>query len=501
MERFDLIVIGAGAAGLSTALSAKGLRVALFCKGVLGLDGSSCWAQSGIAAPLSSADSTLQHAADTMSGGSRANHKMAVRWMVEDASDSITWLTQLGVQWSRNAGGVLLNRGAGHSAPRLLHAGGDATGSEVMRALREAVASKPSIKVFEFAEAERLIKMDGRVVGVQVNFRRGESQSFFAPDVVLATGGSGQLYKYTSNPVEATGAGLALAHQAGAALSDLEFVQFHPTGLSARGNQEADQLPLLSESIRGAGARLVNSMGVRFMAAIHEQAELAPADITARAVFQQMEQGQEVFLDARSVGDSFKTRFPTAFAACSNRAIDPRFDLIPVTPVAHFLIGGIKVDMHSMSSLPGLYAVGEVAHTGVHGANRLGGNALLEAIAFGRTLGDRLARQPQNSRSFTDDGSVPQRRFAQAPASESLVYNRLRNLMWAFVGIQRNQEGLQNALEQIQLLEKRCLSGSRALDQLLVARMITEAALARPSSLGSHVRVENSGRFERVAVA
>lgn len=502
-DRFDLIVIGTGAAGLSTALAARGLRVAVLCRGVFGLDGSSCWAQGGIAAALSNSDSTIQHAAETLAAGSRAGNKMAVRWMVEDAQDVVRWLGSLGVQWDRSTQGALLSRAAAHGVARVLHAGGDATGAEIMRALRDAVSSISSIQVFEFTEAERLIKMDGSVVGVQARSRLGEQIDLFASNVVLATGGIGQLYRHTTNPIEATGAGISLAANAGATLADLEFVQFHPTALANRSAGEVDQLPLISESIRGAGARIVNSAGVRFLAAVHEQAELAPNDVASRAIFAQMELGQEVFLDARQLGDAVRVRFPNAYSACKARGIDPRFDLIPIMPAAHFHMGGIKVDMHSCTSLPGLFAVGEVACTGVHGANRLGGNALLEAVSFGRTLGERLARQGSVNQKLADDGSVPASRAQVAPISDSLVYSRLRTLMWGFVGIQRSLHGLQSALEQIQLLEKRCLSGSRALDQLLVAKLIAESALARSQSLGSHIVVENSalGKFSSAAVA
>ena len=502
-ERYDLIIIGTGAAGLSTALAAKGLRVAVLCKGVFGLDGSSCWAQSGIAASLSNADSTIQHAAETLAGGSRAGNKMAVRWMVEDAPDVVSWLSGYGVQWDRAVQGALLSRAAAHGVARVLHAGGDATGAEIMRALRDAVSNSRNIEVFEFTEVERLLKMQGKVIGAHARTKRGEQFELYAQNVVLATGGLGQLYRHTSNPVEATGGGIALAHAAGAVLSDMEFMQFHPTALANRAVGDVDQLPLITEALRGAGARLVNNAGVRFMASVHEHAELAPNDVAARAVFTQMEQGNEVYLDARQLGDAIRVRFPTAFAACHTRGIDPRFDLIPIMPAAHFHMGGVKVDMHSSTSLPGLFAVGEVACTGVHGANRLGGNALLEALSFGRTLGERLARQGSSNQTLADDGSVPVRRVSVAPVSESLIYNRLRTLMWGFVGIQRSTDGLNNALDQLQLLEKRCLSGSKALDQLLVARLITEAALARTQSIGAHIRVENSsfGRMSSAAVA
>ena len=501
-ERFDVLVIGTGAAGLSTALAARGMRVAVVSKGVFGLDGSSCWAQGGIAAAVAQNDSPAQHAMDTLLAGSRSNNKMAVRWMVESAPDIVRWLAQLGVQWDRNGAGLMLSREAAHSVPRVVHAGGDSSGAEIMRALRDAVSKQNNIHVIDFSEAERLIRMDGHVVGAQLRTGRGESVELYAPHVVLATGGLGQLYRYTSNPSECDGSGLALAAQVGAAFADLEFVQFHPTALASRNRAEFEQLPLVTEALRGAGARLVNDVGLRFMADVHAQAELAPRDVVARAVWAQMEGGHECFLDARLLGEALRTRFPTVFAACSTRGIDPRFDLIPIVPVAHYHMGGIKVDMHSMSSVAGLYAVGEVACTGVHGANRLASNSLLEAVSFGRTLGERLARQGSSTQVLVDDSSVSARRTATAPMSEALVLNRLKNLMWSFVGLARTAEGLANALEQIQLLEKRCLSGSKALNQLQVARLVIEAAVARKQSLGAHFLDLNPNRGLRsVAVA
>jgi L-aspartate oxidase len=484
-ERYDLIVIGTGASGLATALSARGLRVALISKGVLGLDGNSCWASAGIAAPLASADSTIQFAADTQAAGYRAGNKLAMRWMVESAMETAQWLSALGVQWDRTVHGVVLSQTPGHSVPRNLRATADASGSELMRAMRDATARAPFISGFDFCEVERIIKMDARAAGVQIRHQRGQQYELYAPQIVLATGGIGQLYRHTTNALECDGSGLALAHAAGASLDGLELVQFHGTVLASR-QAEAEQLPVVSDAIRGAGARLVNDLGVRFLASFHEQGDFAPSDVVARAVQAQMDQGHEVFVDARTLGDSLRVRFPTLFAACQTRNIDPRLDLIPVIPAQHFHIGGVRVDMHSATSIPGLYAVGEVAHTGVHGANRLSGNALLEAISFGRTLGERLSRQGPMTTTLRDDGSVQARRTAVAPVSESLVYNRLRHLMSSFVGVTRSMEGLQSALEQIALLEKRCLSGSRALNQLLVAKLIAEAALQRKQSLGVH---------------
>jgi L-aspartate oxidase len=295
----------------------------------------------------------------------------------------------------------------------------------------------------------------------------------------------GQLYRYTSNPIESDGTGLALAAQAGAELSDLEFVQFHPTALAPQQDQTGNQLPLVTEALRGAGALLLSDGAGRFMPAIHTQAELAPRDVVARAVWDQLARGYRVYLDARSLGDSLRTRFPGFVQACASRGMDPRAQPIPVVPAAHYHMGGIKVDLHSMSRVPGLYAVGEVACTGVHGANRLASNSLLEAIAFGRALGQRLGQrgvfEPVKATNPIEGHST-----RPVSANDEMVLAKLRQLMWNDVGIVRSYDGLQFAHQQIQVLERRCLSGSPVLRQLLLARLITEACMRRKDSIGAH---------------
>jgi L-aspartate oxidase len=482
-ERFDIIVIGSGASGLSVALGASGARVAVVTRGVLGLDGASCWAQGGIAAAIGPGDSTAQHALDTLNAGARLNQRSAARWLAESAPELIDWLGQIGVHFDRAQGRLALSREPQHTFPRVVHAGGDATGAELMRALREAVARRLNLVLHEFTEALRLRKHGNRVVGVRVRDARGIETDLLAPQVVLATGGLGQLYRYTSNPVECDGAGLALAHAAGAELADLEFVQFHPTALAPRMNQDADQLPLISESLRGAGAWLCTDGGLRLMQA-HPQGDLAPREVITREVQMALDRGQRVWLDARLLGSALPTRFPTVFGACMAFGIDPRRDLIPVVPAAHYLMGGVKVDLHSRSSLPGLYAVGEVACTGVHGANRLAGNGLLEAIAFGRELGLRLSRQGGIDAPLPDDSNA---RSLQMPsANDRLVQQKLRQIMSAHVGAIRTVPGLMEALDHLDVLERRVLPGARSLDRILVCRLIIEAALARPESIGAH---------------
>lgn len=485
-EQYDLIVVGSGAAGLSVALATGGLlRVAVVSRGVSGLDGASCWAQGGVAAAIGPGDSPGQHAADTINAGQRLNNKSAVRWLAESAPDVVRWLMSIGMQFDVVNGRLALGREAAHSFPRILHAGGDATGAELARALRDAVARQPWIERLEFTEACEILKHGNQVVGVHARNRRGELIRLLAPSVVLATGGVGQLYRYTTNPVESDGSGLALAHWAGAELADLEFVQFHPTALAPVADDVATQLPLLTEALRGAGCQLVNEQGLRFMSAAHPQADLAPRDVVARAVWDQMNQGRRVFLDARPLGDSVRTRFPTFVQGCGQRGLDPRAHMIPIVPAAHYHMGGIKVDLHSMSRVPGLYAVGEAACTGVHGANRLASNSLLEALAFGKALGERLGQRGPSAPITRVDSPAGHAVRAQS-ANDHLILGRLRQVMWNQVGITRTPDGMQSALQQIQVLERRCLAGSPVLRQLLTARQIVEACIRRRDSIGAH---------------
>lgn len=485
-DQFDLVVIGSGAAGLSVALGSGGaMRVAVVSRGVLGLDGSTCWAQGGMAAAVGPGDSPGQHAADTISAGARLNNKSAVRWLAESAPEMVRWLLSLGMQFDLVNGHLALGREAAHSFPRVVHSGGDATGAELARVLREATARQSWIEPYEFSDACEILKRGAQVVGVVLRNRRGELTRILAPNVVVATGGLGQLYRYTSNPVEADGSGLALAQQAGAELADLEFVQFHPTAMAPTADNSVPQLPLVTEALRGAGAVLVNDVGVRFMAAASSQGDLAPRDIVARAVWDQMAQGRRVFLDARPLGESLRQRFPNLINACAQRGLDPRAHLVPIVPAAHYHMGGIKVDLHSMSRVPGLYAVGEAACTGVHGANRLASNSLLEALAFGRALGERLGQRGPAAPITRVDNSLGHAIRGES-ANDLMIIARLRQIMWNEVGIVRTADGLQSALHQIQVLERRCLAGAPVLRQLLVARLVVEACLRRRESVGAH---------------
>jgi L-aspartate oxidase len=485
---YDVIVIGSGVAGLSVALSLPGCRVLLLTKTQLGA-GSSQWAQGGVAAAMGAGDSPALHARDTLAVSGDIANVDAVSVLTQVGPNCMRRLMALGVQFDREQGHLCLGREAAHSRPRILHAQGDATGVELVRALTLAVRQTTGIEIAEAWEVEDLVVQAGRVTGVMAR-QDTERRLFGAPAVVLATGGIGQLYRYTTNPPEATADGLALAARAGAHLADIEFVQFHPTALAAGG----DPLPLLTEALRGAGAILVNERDERFMLAEHEAAELAPRDVVARAVWRQLQAGHTVFLDARqAIGARFPDHFPTVFAFCQRQGLDPRSDRLPVAPAAHYHMGGVAVDLLGRTSVSGLWACGEVACTGVHGANRLASNSLLEGLVFAERVGQDLCHYLR-----VRDVSVPARLRLTDVDEKSLQtreddmgINQIRDIMWAHVGLVRTESGLVEAIEQLHGLD---VSGAvrtrRGQNMLTVAQLIAVAALAREESRGAHFRAD-----------
>jgi L-aspartate oxidase len=413
--RTDVVVVGSGIAGLSAALHARdaGYSVVVVTKVVIGA-GSTRWAQGGIAAALDSADSPHQHLADTLDAGVGLCDESAVRVMVTEGPARVRELIALGAEFDRDADGRLaLTREGGHHRNRIVHAGGDATGAEVQRALEEAVRRDPGISVVEHALVlDLLTSLDGRAAGVTLHVL-GEGTpdgvgAVLARAVVLATGGLGQVYAATTNPPVSTGDGVALALRAGAVVTDIEFVQFHPTALylgpAARSEREGSprewaaqgQQPLVSEAVRGEGAVLVDGDGKPFMQGAHELADLAPRDVVAKAILRvmQSEGTDHVWLDARGLGrDRLESRFPSIVARCRAAGIDPVYEPIPVVPAAHYASGGVRTDLVGRTSVGGLYACGEVACTGVHGANRLASNSLLEGLVFAGRIGVDLARR------------------------------------------------------------------------------------------------------------
>jgi len=473
-----IVIIGAGIAGLCTALAAAPRTVLLLSRGSAGSDGASPLAQGGIAAALDADDSPAQHAHDTVIAGVGGNDRAAVAVLTTQAPDAIAWLQQQGVAFDRDGDRLSLHLEGGHRHARIAHAGGDRSGQRIAHALAESAKRAAHVTLQSGGDVDALLLRDGRVVGVRTRDGNGQSQQIMAAAVVLATGGIGALFACTSNPPSADGAGLALGLRAGAAGRDLEFIQFHPTALAPNDGALPVQLPLISEAIRGAGARLRDGDGRPLMAGIDVRGDLAPRDIVARRVWQARHAGASTWLDARSIGESWPERFPTVFAACQAQGLDPRHQPIPVLPAAHFHMGGLATDLLGRTCVPGLFAVGEVACNGVHGSNRLASNSLLEGVVFGRRLGAGLAHDNAMPASV---GAV--QTLALSPALDAANWQRLRDLLWQHLGPVRSARGLDTALAVIahdQTLAESWPGG--------LARALLSAARQRQHSIGAHWR-------------
>lgn len=470
---FDVVVIGSGVAGLCVALElATSRRVAILTAGDL-VSGSTPWAQGGIAAALADDDDPRSHAADTAAAGAGICEPQAVHCLTDAAPRAVTDLIRLGAVFDRDGTGrPALTREGGHRHSRVVHAGGDATGAEVSRALAAAVRDS-GVTVLEHTRALDVRCDRGRqVTGVLTH-----DGMVAARAVVLATGGIGGLYAASTNPGEVAGDGLAIALRAGASLVDLEFVQFHPTAL--RVPSPSGQIPLVTEALRGEGAVLRDAEGRRIMPAVHPMADLAPRDVVARRV----DEVGDVVLDATALGrDTLRVRFPTVYAACRRHGIDPATDPIPVAPAQHFLCGGVRTDSWGATDVVGLYAVGEVAGTGVHGANRLASNSVLEGLVFGRRVAGRLAiGLPPRAGTTTGNGVAA----SATPGELSLI----RSVMSRHAGVRRTGTGLRTAVS--------ALAGMSASNQRLVAHAVVTAALAREESRGCHWRDDFPAGDER----
>ena len=470
-----ILIVGGGIAGLAAALAAAPAPVLLLNRGGHARGAASTLAQGGIAAAIGAGDTPQAHARDTFEAGSQHNDRASVELLTQSAVAAIDWLQAQGVAFDRDADGQLqLGREGGHDRARIVHAGGDATGAKVMEALVAAARMAGHIQRRSGVDVDGLLLRDGRVCGVALTDADGSRSLLHGRAVVLATGGIGGLFAQTSNPADADGSGLALAMAAGAAVRDLEFVQFHPTALALPG---LHGLPLVTEALRGAGARLHDSKGRALMGGVHPLGDLAPRDVVARQVWQAC-QGGGALLDARHLGAAFASQFPTVFQSCMERGIDPRVQPIPVTPAAHFHMGGIATDVDGNTSLPGLYAVGEVACNGVHGANRLASNSLLEGVVFGRRLGQRLALQAD-----ADEGARPLVPRLRGPSLDAGGLSRLRELLMRAMGPSRCAAGLQAGLDEVDALARSGWQG-------VLAQALLRAALARRDSLGAHYRVD-----------
>lgn len=482
----DVVVVGAGLAGLTAALEATRRSVLLVSKSACAAGGSTVYAQGGIAAAVGTDDTPELHAADTVAAGDGLCHEAVVRQVAADGPPRLAALLAAGVRFDRaHDGRLALGREGAHSRRRIAHAAGDATGAELARALGEQVRETARIELAEHRLAVALAVAGDRIHGVLTAGREGDWLLLRARDVILATGGIGGLYRRTTNPPESIGDGIALAAAAGARLANLEMVQFHPTALATGGYR----LPLVTEAMRGEGATLLDDRGERFMPAVHPLAELAPRDVVARAIWRRLRDGRQVVLDATGLGPRLEQRFPTVVGLCRTHGVDPRSEPIPVTPAAHYHMGGILVDAVGRTSLPGLWACGEVACSGLHGANRLASNSLLEAAVFGARVGAALcATGPAPVALPGGQVEVATRPWLAAGEPATEVAAAVRDLMWRGVGLERDAAGLARVLGELAGFRP---EGRGELAAMLeVARLVTRAATLRTESRGAHHRTD-----------
>ena len=490
----DVIVIGSGIAGLTAALSArdKGLSVLLLTKDVLST-GSTSWAQGGIAAALGPGDSPDQHFQDTLEAGAGLCDQESVRILVQEGPAAVKRLINLGATFDLDpSGNVALTREGGHRRDRIAHAGGDATGAEISRALVAKVLADPKVRIFEHALVLDLLKdKNERVCGVTLHVMgKGKIDGVgaaLARAVVLATGGLGAVFQQTTNPLVATGDGVALALRAGATVADLEFVQFHPTvlwvGSDSRGSQ-----PLISEAVRGEGAILRNINGEAFMSTIHPMKDLAPRDVVAHAVHEEIIKSGKpyVYLDGTKLGENvWLQRFPNILSSCRKIGIDPLVEMIPVVPAAHYASGGVVSDMTGKTDIPGLFAVGECANTGVHGANRLASNSLLEGLVVAERVANQLTDLPAQSEPLIEN--VPTNLI------DGKVRKDITETTTTGAGAVRNATGLNKTIDKLSELAQKTtkLSSTQsweATNLLTVSSFLSNAALRREESRGSHWR-------------
>lgn len=498
MKQAHVIVVGSGIAGLIAALKlSRGFQVTLVTKSRLA-ESNTRYAQGGIAAVMFPDDSVPEHIADTLTAGAGLCNPLAVEVLCSEGPARIRDLIRLGVEFDHSGKNFSRGLEAAHSHARVLHAGGDATGLNIELALVNAVRAA-RVEVLEHTFACDLVLADGRVAGLEVLSPGGVRSVLPAAAVMLASGGAGQLFAHTTNPTVATGDGFAMALRAGAEVADTEFYQFHPTALAAPGSF------LISEAVRGDGAVLRNAQGERFMQALHPDAELAPRDVVARGIAREMARqgGRPVLLDATALGAEFLARrFPTIDAGCRSHGFDWTVSPIPVTPAAHYWMGGVRTDLWGRTSVPGLLAVGEVASTGVHGANRLASNSLLESLVFAwRSAGLLLERGPDvgapewlGAPGRTEFFTLTPKLTDDTPrrGGEPVTRSALQQLMWDHAGIERSGAGLAAAAAQLTLWEARAdsVQALETANLLAIAKVMVEAARQREESRGAHFRLD-----------
>ncbi len=498
----DVIVIGGGVAGISAALeAARSSRVLIVTKGPLE-ESNTRYAQGGIAAVLGEDDSVDAHVDDTMRAGAGLCHADVVRQVVEEGPQAIRRFIEMGGSFDKGASGIALSLEGGHSQGRVVHSRGDATGLEVQTVLAGQARSNPSVRVMEETFVVDLVTAEGVIVGIIVLGNHGRPELIRCRGVVLATGGAGCIYRETSNPSVATGDGLAVAYRAGAPLRGLEFVQFHPTTLYVAG---APRL-LISETVRGEGGVLVDRDGRRFMTGVHPQAELAPRDIVSRGIARQIAESGDscVYLDVRHIhAEHFRKRFPGISRVLDQYGVDFTREPIPVHPAAHFMMGGVVADIEGRTSMQGLFAAGEVASTGLHGANRLGSNSLLEGLVCGVRAGRNAAASPDVRAQRFDDGDRPDD-AEQWTLDRFDLWNSVRSTMWRRVGIERNGTELRHAAEKLDRWSRplfrtrfKDAGGIALMNAMTLARLVTHAATARLESRGAHFRTDHPERDDK----
>lgn len=507
-DRVDFIVVGAGVAGLRAAIAlAEAGKVLVLAKQEL-TESATQYAQGGIAVALSDEDEISLHLQDTINAGDGIVNPEAARVLVEEGPERIQELIDWGTQFDRHGTKLTFTREAAHSRSRILHAHGDSTGREIGRALQVKAATLKNIVLSEFEFTAGLHVESGRVTGVELASAKGEMHLVTGSAVLLATGGAGQVYSNTTNPAVATGDGVAMAYRAGAEIRDMEFVQFHPTALYLK---KAPRF-LLSEALRGEGAVLRNAELHRFMSKYHEMGELAPRDVVARAIAHELEVSQMrdpvVYLDMTHLKeDHIKTRFPRIYATCLRHNIDITVDQVPVRPAAHYIMGGVRTDLEGRSSLPGLYAAGEAACTGVHGANRLASNSLLEGLVYGARAGTAMREDISARRAAS--AQVPQHAAGHPGSDVERFIREVQQVMWTQAGIVRTRQGLSAAVQQLQAAAE-CLPppssrrNSEARNIHTCGLLIARSALARLESRGAHYRTDypahDDARFRKHSI-
>ncbi|MGM9899926.1 MAG: L-aspartate oxidase [Bacilli bacterium] len=494
----DVLIIGAGLAGLYTALNIDPKKeITIIAKESLGASNSSL-AQGGIAGELETKEEVLaDHIKDTLIAGAGLYDEAAIHELVYDAKENIEYLMELGVPFDIDENGkVLLTREAGHSKRRILHAGGDATGKKIMDTLIGLIRQKSNVKIIEECMLYDLITKDNKCIGAHCIYMNNELVNIFANDIILATGGIGAVYKDSTNAHGATGDGIAACFRAGVTVQNMEFVQFHPTVFYDVTGTIKGQKFLISEAVRGEGAYLRNIEGVRFMDKYDSRLELAPRDVVSQSIMREMYDtwSEYVYIDARHLGKEFlEHRFPTIYEKCAESGYHMEKDLIPVAPVEHYGIGGIKISLNGETSMESLYAVGECSSSGVHGANRLASNSLLECLVFGK----RIASLVNTHHESDPTGFDETKKIEVNKYSYHLIREEIRNTMSQYVFIVRKGEELEMALKIINKHYHNLLRHPfttvdyyRALNIVTVAKLITESALARKESIGCHLRID-----------